>query len=59
MTIDSQLLQKASACSAISDVAAYGFRLALAEPVIGRAFARPVGSLGRDDEKSELAVQAA
>jgi hypothetical protein len=26
-----------------------GSRIALAEPVIGRAFARPVGSLGRDD----------
>src|SRR5258705_8392713 len=27
----------------------YGSRIALAEPVIGRAFARPVGSLVRDD----------
>jgi len=29
--------------------AAYGSRIAFAEPVIGRAFARPVGSLVRDD----------
>jgi hypothetical protein len=28
----------------------YGSRIALAEPVSGRAFARPVGSLVRDDE---------
>ena len=31
------------------DVGGYGSRIALAEPVIGRAFARPVGSLVRDD----------
>jgi hypothetical protein len=31
------------------DIGGYGSRIALAEPVIGRAFARPVGSLVRDD----------
>src|SRR5262245_16912823 len=36
------------ACSTIVDCG-YGSRIALAEPVIGRAFARPVGSLVRDD----------
>ena len=30
-------------------ICGYGSRIALAEPVIGRAFARPVGSLVRDD----------
>jgi hypothetical protein len=31
------------------DIGGYGSRIALAEPVTGRAFARPVGSLVRDD----------
>src|SRR5258708_32374351 len=31
------------------DIGGYGSRIAFAEPVIGRAFARPVGSLVRDD----------
>jgi hypothetical protein len=31
------------------NIGGYGSRIALAEPVIGRAFARPVGSLVRDD----------
>jgi hypothetical protein len=31
-------------------IGGFGSRIALAEPVIGRAFARPVGSLVRDDE---------
>src|ERR1700679_2559502 len=34
--------------------AAYGSRIAFAEPVIGRAFARPVGSLVRDDGGYDL-----
>src|SRR6266851_6031989 len=32
----------------------YGSRIAFAEPVIGRAFARPVGSLVRDDGDSSI-----
>jgi hypothetical protein len=31
------------------DIGGYGSRIALAEPVIGRAFARPVGSLVRNN----------
>ena len=34
-----------------------GSRIALAEPVIGRAFARPVGSLVRDDEIDSIFKQ--
>src|SRR5262249_18184830 len=33
-----------------TNIRGYGSRIALAEPVIGRAFARPVGSLVRDDD---------
>src|ERR1700682_1964501 len=32
-----------------TDIGGDGFRIAFAEPFIGRAFARPVGSLVRDD----------
>ena len=42
--------------STTTTIRGYGSRVALAEPVIGRAFARSVGSLARDD--SEFAVTA-
>jgi hypothetical protein len=39
------------------NIGGYGSRIALAEPVIGRAFARPVGSLVRDDEIDSIFKQ--
>jgi hypothetical protein len=42
----------APACS-IRFACGYGSRVAFAEPVIGRAFARPVGSLARDDAERD------
>jgi hypothetical protein len=39
------------------DIGGYGSRIALAEPVIGRTFARPVGSLVRDDEIDSIFKQ--
>jgi hypothetical protein len=39
----------AASASRNMGIGGYGSRIAFAEPVIGRAFARPVGSLVRDD----------
>src|SRR5258706_16207809 len=47
----------AAPASRNTEIRGYGSRIALAEPVIGRAFARPVGSLVRDDEIDSIFKQ--
>src|SRR6266404_4271954 len=47
----------AAPASRNTEIRGYGSRTALAEPVIGRAFARPVGSLVRDDEIDSIFKQ--